>query len=206
METVTFALKNNFHRVIGIIILLIGVIFGLTYGLMRYNDNKQKIVASYVAGSNYLAQKDSVLALRYFQYVYNKSSGMLEMLALMNIIDILIEDKQYAEVFDIMADALSQKQNPELAIMLYSKMINAIYLLREQKFDAGKLKELAENIQKKTETLRVSEAFSPHKNTIILELNGMTNLRPKEYYASRINRKQTANEMQNILLEIHNHQ
>lgn len=203
-ENIVFTLKQNLHRVLGVVILLIGFIFAVTYGIAQYSDKKQRIVASYVSGANYLAQKDSVLALRYFQYVYNKSNGMMEMLSLMNIIDILLEDKQYDKVFDIITDAISQKQKPELAIMLYSKMINTIYILQDKKFDSSKIVELAHNIQKKAEMLSVSGTLLPHKNTIMLELNSITKFRPQEYYISRVNEVQQSNAMQGVLLEIRN--
>ena len=200
-EDFIFIMKENLHKIIGVSILVVSVIFFGSYILNERNSNNQKLVGHYVMSANYFAQNDSVLALQNAQIVYNNSKELLEVASLMQVVEILFKDKQYSQIFEILRDAISLKKKPDNAFLLYSFIFSSLQKLEKDGFEKEKIQELTKQIQQSLEKIAVIQNYSSHKMALLIELNAKTQLREKNYYI--VNQKGSSkNEMQNILKQI----
>lgn len=116
-----------------------------------------------------LAQKENAKALEAFQEIYNSSKGMIEAASFMQILDLLLEDKQYDTVISILPDITTLKQEEIITIILYTKALNVMSQLKiDKKISPNKEMELMKLFANSIKKTTISNEYLAHKQAIIV--------------------------------------
>lgn len=202
LDVVAFFIKENLHRAIGAFILLVGLIFAITYFLNERNSNKERLLGEYVMSINYFSQNDLVLAARHSQNVYNNANGMIEMASLMQVVDVLFEDKQNEKIFDIISEAADAKHSHDNSFLFYSYLFQTIQKLEANGMAQSKALPLVSKIQRLLEKAKVSSNYSAYKIALLTEMNAITKIYNLNHYTKNISTDASAGEFGKILNSI----
>jgi hypothetical protein len=167
LDIIAFLIKENLHKVIGVFTLLIGLIFAIAYFSNERNANKERLVGEYVMSVNYFSQNDLVLAARHSQNVYNNAGGMLEIAALMQVVDVLFSDKQHEKIFEIISESADAKHNNDDSFLFYSYLFQALQKLETKGLTQSKTLPLVGKIQLLLEKVKVASNYSAHKIALL---------------------------------------
>ena len=182
IDVVAFFIKENLHRAIGLLILFAGLIFAIAYFSNERNVNKERLLGEYIMSVNYFSQNDLVLAARHSQNVYNNASGMIEIASLMQVVDVLFEDKQNEKIFEIISEAADAKQGHDNSFLLYSYLFQTVQKLEANGISQSKTLPLISKIQRLLEKTKVASNYSAHKIVLLTEMNAITKIYNLNYY------------------------
>ncbi|MFT4967283.1 MAG: Ca2+-binding EF-hand superfamily protein [Candidatus Deianiraeaceae bacterium] len=168
-EAFILRIKEHMKIFLIIFILLFCIIFCTTLLFSHFNTSKKDDMKKYIVASNMLAQKENAKALEAFQEIYNSSKGMIEAASFMQILDLLLEDKQYDTVISILPDITTLKQEEIITIILYTKALNVMSQLKiDKKISPNKEMELMKLFANSIKKTTISNEYLAHKQAIIV--------------------------------------
>ena len=93
-EGFLFFIKEHTKKFCAGLITVFFCIFFVIFFTSKHQEKIDELTSQYIIAQSKVAQKENADALKIFQHIYNNSKGILEAMALINIIDILLQDKQ----------------------------------------------------------------------------------------------------------------
>ncbi len=167
-EAFLLFIKENTKKVVITLITIFVCIFAIIFLSNKHQEKIDGLVSQYIIAQSKIAQKENADALKTFQHVYNNSKGTLEAMALINIIDILLQDKQPQAIKTLLEEIPTLKQKPEIFILLYSKALNTIDTLKKQKNIASvEEQKLFNTFAAHLENIKMPKEFLPHKYALL---------------------------------------
>lgn len=150
--------------------IFIGIFITL-YTIDKSQKANEVLLAKYLSAINDINEGNNSSAMTKLENVYNSSNKLLELLALMQIIDISIHEEQYKVLPKLLEEILSLKLNTTQSLIAYSKAVTVLEVLNDKQAishekHAKFVKTFTENLQK----LKAPSALIPNKNALLIAL------------------------------------
>ncbi len=176
-------IKRNIKKISLVLITIFCCIFISLYFINKQKQQNELLLNTYLSAINDFSQNNEEIAIKKLQYVYNSSSDTLETLALMQIIDITIQRKQYNAIPQLLEEILDSKSNPETQIILYSKAIKILEIIKENNvLKQEKYEYFVKQFRKKINKIIASEEFISNKNALLLILGESIQINTKKQH------------------------
>ncbi len=165
-------IKRNIQKISLLLFLIFIGIFFTIYFTKKQSAKHEDLLKIYLSAVTELSQKEEEKALKKFEKVYNSSSGMLEILSLIQVVDITITKEQYEAFPKLLEEILSINTDGETSLTLYSKAITILAITEEKNILAPEKQEkFTKDFATKIRNLKISKEFLANKNTLLIAIN-----------------------------------
>lgn len=169
-------IARNIKQIALILCVIFVGIFSTLYLINKHNQKNEAILEQYLSAANDVSEGNNALALKKFEMVYNSSSGMLEVLSLIQIIDITILEGQYKALPKLLEEILSLKLDATQSLVVYSKALTVLEIAKEKNvLSPERQVKFTQDIANKVSALKVAKKLIPNKNALLIGLGQQLN-------------------------------
>ena len=164
-------ISRNIKAISAILFIIFIGIFSTLYLINKNNQKNEAILAQYLSAISDISENNKASALKKFETVYNSSSGMIEVLSLIQIIDITIVEGQYKALPKLLEEILSLKLDATQSLIIYSKALMILETTKEKNILSPERQEkLTQDFANKVQELKVPKGLIPNKNALLIGL------------------------------------
>ena len=164
-------ISRNIKAISAILFIIFIGIFSTLYLINKNNQKNEAILAQYLSAISDISENNKASALKKFEMVYNSSSGMIEVLSLIQIIDITIVEGQYKALPKLLEEILSLKLDATQSLIIYSKALMILETTKEKNILSPERQEkLTQDFANKVQELKVPKGLIPNKNALLIGL------------------------------------
>ena len=164
-------IARNIKKIVIILLIIFIGIFSTLYLINKRNQKNEAILEQYLSAASDLSVGNNALALKKFETVYNSSSGMIEVLSLIQIIDITIIEGQYKALSKLLEEILSLKLDATQSLIIYSKALIILEITKERNvLPPERQAKFTTDFASKVSKLRVPKRLIPNKNALLIGL------------------------------------
>ncbi len=146
------------------------------YFIDKSHKKNEALLVQYLTAASELTENNHASALKKFEAVYNSSNGLLEVLALMQIVDITIHEEQYKVLPKLLEEILSIKLNASQSLVAYSKAVTVLEVLNGKNVITNEVyAKFVQTLTGKLQKLKVPQTLVPNKNALLIALGGDVN-------------------------------
>jgi hypothetical protein len=150
--------------------IFIGIFITL-YAVDKNQKANEALLVQYLSAINDINEGNNSSAMTKLEKVYNSSNKLLELLALMQIIDISINEEQYKVLPKLLEEILSLKLNTTQSLIAYSKAVTVIEIMNDKNvISQDKTAKFTKILTEKLQKLKVPSSLTPNKNALLIAL------------------------------------